>query len=159
MLRSIFYVLFFTPHRAIFLYRVGAWFYRKNMRTISYMIKHLSITLNGCDISPAAKIGKNPTLCHTLGIVIGEGAIIGDNVRLFQNITLGTKDGFDPSYPVIGNNVTLFSGATVAGKVFVGDNSIVGANSLVLKDVPPHSVAVGNPAKIKIKTLDKQQAN
>lgn len=149
MLKKFLLVFLYTNHRAIFLYKVGSWFYKKGLFKTAYAIKSLNITLNGCDISPAAKIGSNFTICHTIGIVIGDGVVIGDNLIIYQNVTIGTKDGKELIYPIIGNDVTLFASCTIAGNVRVGDNVIVGANSLVLKDIPSNHLAIGNPSYIK----------
>lgn len=148
MLKKLFHILFFTTDRAIFLYKFSRWFYNKNYKRTAYVLKNLNITLNGCEISPAAIIGSNPTLCHSVGIVIGDGVIIGDNVKIFQNVTLGTKDGKTPLYPKIGNNVTLFAGSVIVGNIQVGDNCRIGANSVVLKSVPSNSIVTGIPAKL-----------
>src|SRR5699024_2566948 len=100
---------------------------------------------------PLAKIGKNFRLAHTVGVVIGGGVIIGDNVTIYQNVTLGKKElsinGF--SYPVIEDNVTIYPGSIVIGGIHLGEDSIVAANSVVLTNVPPNSLAVGSPAKIR----------
>ncbi|PEW95841.1 hypothetical protein CN446_14795 [Bacillus cereus] len=149
MLKNFILSLLYTNYRAVSLYRLSSWFYRKNMRTMAYVTKSINISLNGCDISPAAKIGKNITFCHTVGVVIGEGVVIGDNLRIYQNVTLGTKDGRNPEYPTVGDNVTLFAGCVIAGSVEVGSDSTVGANSVVLKSIPQNSMAIGIPAKIK----------
>lgn len=146
-------IIISTKYRAVFLYRLSSWFYRKRMRKTASFIKHLNITLNGCEISPSAKIGKNFTLSHTVGIVIGHGVVIGDNVNIYQNVTLGTKDGVKPEYPIIGDNVTLFAGCAILGPVRIGEYSIVGANSVVTKNIPPNSMAIGIPATIKTKSI------
>ncbi|MEJ9228310.1 serine O-acetyltransferase [Peribacillus butanolivorans] len=153
MMRKIRDIVLFTPHRAIFLYRLSNKIYNKGWTKTAYILKSINITLNGCEISPAAKIGKNLTICHTPGIVIGDGVVIGDNAKLFQNITLGTKDGSSPEYPIVGNNVTLFCGCVIVGNVTIGDNSVIGANSVVLNSVPTNSIAVGIPATCKAKVL------
>jgi serine O-acetyltransferase len=94
-------------------------------------------------------IGKNIKLPHPLGIVIGAGVVIKDNVTIFQQVTLGGKGGFHKlDYPIIENNVIIYAGAKILGSVTIGQNSIIGANSVVLSDIPPDSVAVGVPARI-----------
>jgi len=134
------------------LYRISAWLYNKNLKKLAYTIKSFNITLNGCDISPAAKIGKGITFCHTIGVVIGEGVIIGENATIYQNVTIGTRDGKKYEYPNIGDNITLFAGCVLAGAIDIGDNVTVGANSVLLKSVPENSTVIGIPAQIK-KTL------
>lgn len=91
------------------------------------------------------KIGSHLRLDHFVGVVIGNGSIIGDNVKIYQNVTIGQKNN---QYPTIGNNVIIYAGAKILGGIIIGDNSIIGANAVVLKDVPCNSVAVGIPAKI-----------
>ena len=109
----------------------------------------------GIEIHPAAKIGKNFFMDHGLGIVIGETAEIGENVTIYQGVTLG---GIMPSieselqrnqkrHPTIGNNVIIGSGAQILGAITVGDNARIGANSVVSKDVPPNVTVAGVPAR------------
>jgi len=105
---------------------------------------------SGCDISPRAKIGRNLTLPHPIGIVIGEGVVVGDNVMIWQHVTLGSKGrtGEPFQYPSVGNNVRIFVGATVIGSVRIGVGATVGAHSLVLHDVPDHATVAGCPASV-----------
>ena len=110
---------------------------------------------SGCDISPKAVIGKNISLPHPLGIVIGEKVTIGDNVKIWQHVTLGSTGKRDKefTYPVIGNNVRIFTGATIIGNVKIGDHATIGAHALVLTDVPKGATAIGSPAKLLQKTI------
>lgn len=115
-------------------------------------IKSVNFFLHGCDISSDAVIGPGFGLPHPSGVVIGM-ATIGRDVWLLQNVTLGVRhprDRFDDpkNYPIIGNNVSILAGAVVAGPVKVGDGAMVGANAVVLEDVPENCVAVGVPARI-----------
>lgn len=112
----------------------------------------LNIILNGCDIDTRAKIGPGFKLPHPVGVVIGP-VTIGSDVMMLQNTTLGmrhfTDDEGDPAhFPVIGNKVIIGAGAVVSGPVKVGDGAQIGANSVVLKDVPAGATAVGVPARI-----------
>jgi serine O-acetyltransferase len=114
-------------------------------------------TFYGCEISPYAHIGTNFRLMHPLGVVIGQDARIGNNVRIWQQVTLGShgKPGEKWAYPVVEDNVKIFAGAKIIGNVRIGKNSVIGANAVVIKDVPPDSVAVGVPAKV----IKKQVSN
>lgn len=97
-------------------------------------------------ISPECKIGENIHFMHLDGITIGSGVIIGSNCTIYQQVTIGKEKG---KFPKIGNNVTIFSGAKIIGDVTIGDNCIIGANAVVVKDVPANSIAIGVPAKNK----------
>ena len=104
----------------------------------------------GCEIAPYATIGGGLFLPHSLGIVIGHGVIIGENCEIFQNVTIGSnrKSKGGQLMPIIGNNVSINTGAVVVGPINVGDNVIIGANSYVDKDIQSNVVIAGNPAKI-----------
>lgn len=105
----------------------------------------------GVFVASNAKIGKGLRLPHPVAIVIGNGVVIGDNVTLYQNVTLGALrvgDGKELKYPLVQDNVTFFSGSSALGYVRIGYAATVGANSLVLHDVPPGATVVGSPARI-----------
>lgn len=91
---------------------------------------------------------KNVSLPHPVGIVIGKNVAMGHGCRIYQNVTIGAKDGDGEKYPCIGNNVTIYANACIIGNVYIGDNVIIGAGSVVTKDIPSNSVAVGNPARV-----------
>jgi serine O-acetyltransferase len=135
-----------NTYRAILLYRISSWLFYHKFKLFSIIFWSLNIALHACDISPGSKIGKGFSMDHTVGIVIGSGVNAGNNLRVFQNVTCGTRNGVE--YPKIGNNVTLFSGCFVGGGITIGDNVKVGANAVVLNNIPPNSTAVGVPAKI-----------
>ena len=110
----------------------------------------------GLYVSVKAKIGPGLKLPHPAAIIIGEGVVIGSSVTLYQSVTLGGRvigDWKKGNYPEIGDGSVLFAGVVVAGKVRIGKNCIIGANSVVLTDIPDNSVAVGAPARV-VKTLD-----
>ena len=149
-------VVFLYPsfHVMVF-YKMANVFWRYNLRFMSRLIMHLARMLTGIEIHPAAKIGSNFFMDHGLGIVIGETAEIGDNVTIYQGVTLG---GIMPSletdsqrnqkrHPTIGNNVIIGSGAQVLGPIKVGDNAKIGANSVVSKNVPSDVTVAGVPAR------------
>ena len=96
-------------------------------------------------LSPEAKIGDGLHMMHFLGIVIGSGVVIGNNCTIYQQVTIGKEKG---KFPKIGDNVIIYSGAKILGGVTIGDNSIIGANAVVITDVPENSIAVGVPARI-----------
>ncbi|MFH0913106.1 MAG: serine O-acetyltransferase EpsC [Candidatus Omnitrophota bacterium] len=130
-------------HRlAHFLYKIKLFF---PARLLSQVARHFT----GIEIHPGAKIGKGFFIDHGIGVVIGETAIIGDNVLLYQGVTLGgTGLVKGKRHPTIGNNVVIGAGAKVLGNIIVGDNSYIGANAVVIKDVPPNSTVVGVPGRI-----------
>lgn len=105
----------------------------------------------GLDISPKTRIGAGLVLFHPQNIVINSDSILGDNVMLKHNVTIGNKVNTETGQhvsPVIGNNVELSPGVVILGNVSIGDNAIIGAGAIVVKDIPVNSVAVGNPAKV-----------
>lgn len=108
----------------------------------------------GCHIGPLAKIAEGLELRHPTGIVIGDGVQIGKNAAIYQNVTIGTKDG--ESYPVIGDDVTIYAGAVVIGDITIGDGATIGANAVVLKDLPANVTVAGAPAKA-LKTIKSTQ--
>lgn len=146
-MKEIFKVILMSSYRAVFLYRLSSWLNKRGLFFLANIIKEINISVNGCEISPYAEIGKNFRIIHTLGIVIGSGTKIGDNVTIYQNVTIGTKAGGGYVYPKINDDVTIFSNATILGNVEVGEGSTIGANSLVLKNVQRKSVVFGIPAK------------
>jgi serine O-acetyltransferase len=134
-------------------YRVAHWLAMHKVPVIPGLLHAAGLILWGSDISPAADIGAPLRIAHSVGIVIGAGCTIGSNCQLFQNVTLGRREGQDCEasgqdvMPVIGNHVTLCAGAVVIGPIRVGDGAIVGANAVVLRDVPPYTAVAGVPAK------------
>lgn len=133
-----------TFHRlAHFLHIAGIPFFPR-------LLSQLSRFLTGIEIHPGARIGRGFFIDHGNGVVIGETAEIGDNVLLFHQVTLGNSD-FTASgkrHPTIGNDVIIGAGAKILGPVTVGSYSLVGAGTIVTKDVPPYSVVVGNPGQV-----------
>lgn len=107
-----------------------------------------------CRISPGARIKSGLYLPHPDGIVIGEKSIIGKNVTIYQQVTIGQNH---KKYPIIGNNVIIYAGAKIIGNVHIGDNSIIGANAVVTKDVPSNSIWGGNPARELKKRNDEEE--
>ncbi len=148
--RSLIEVLLCYPGlHAIWFHRIAHWFWNKNLKLIARLISHLSRWITGIEIHPGAKIGRRFFIDHGMGVVIGETTEIGDDVTLYHQVTLGgtsTKKG--KRHPTIGNNVVIGAGAKVLGPITIGDNCKIGANSVVIRDVPPNSTVVGIPGKI-----------
>ncbi len=99
----------------------------------------------GVEIGSGCVIGEGLSLPHYNGIVIGEGTVIGDNCTIYQQVTLGQKNG---GYPVLGNNVTVYPGARIIGNIRIGDNAVIGANAVVLNDVEEGQTVAGVPARV-----------
>ncbi len=115
------------------------------------VISQFSRFMTGIEIHPAAKIGKGFFIDHGMGVVIGETTIVGDGCVLFQGVTLGgTGKETGKRHPTLGNNVMVSAGAKVLGNITIGDNVKIGAQSVVLKDVPPDSTVVGVPGRVVI---------
>ena len=143
--------LFFSPGlHAIILYRLSHSAYRKGNLTMARAVNYFSRFLTGADIHPGATIGKGFFIDHATGVVIGETSVIGENVSIFQGVTLGgvSAEKGKKRHPTIGNNVTIGAHAVVLGDIKVGDNVKIGAGSVVVKDVPSNSTVVGVPGKI-----------
>jgi len=151
--KSILEVLLCYPGlHAIIFYRIAHWFYNRRLFLIARLISTAARFFTAIDIHPGAKIGKGIFIDHGLGVVIGETAEIGDNVTIYQGVTLGgTGKDKGKRHPTIGNNVVVSSGAKVLGPFKVGDNSKIGAGAVVLKEVPPNCTVVGVPGRIVIK--------
>lgn len=148
--RSMWEVLLCYPGiHAIWLHRISHFLYQHNFILLPRMISNLGRFLTGIEIHPGATIGKGLFIDHGTGIVIGETAEVGDNVTLYQGVTLGgTGKEKGKRHPTIGDNVVVASGAKVLGSFSVGANSKIGAGSVVLKEVPPNSTVVGIPGQV-----------
>jgi len=141
---------------AIFWYRIANKLYKKNFKILARILMGFSQILTNIDIHPASTIGKRVFIDHGIGVIIGETAIIGDDVTVYQGVTLGGVSlNKGKRHPTIENNVIIGGGAKVLGDIIIGEGSKIGANSVVVKDVPPHSTVVGIPAKI-IKRKDNE---
>lgn len=148
--RSVLEVLLCYPGlHAIWFHRIAHWLWNHNLKLPARVVSHISRWLTGIEIHPGAKIGRRFFIDHGMGVVIGETTEIGNDVTIYHQVTLGgtsTKKG--KRHPTIGNNVVIGAGAKVLGPVKIGDNCKIGANSVVVKDVPPNSTVVGIPGKI-----------
>ena len=134
---------------ALLAYRVAHWLRARRVPLLPRLVSHLGRFISGIEIHPGATIGRGFFIDHGMGVVIGETAEIGDNVTLYQGVTLGgTGKERGKRHPTLGNDVVVGSGAKVLGAINVGDGARIGAGAVVLRDVPPHSTAVGVPAKV-----------
>ncbi len=134
---------------AVFWHRIAHWLYRHKCRLPARILSNLNRFVTGIEIHPAAKIGKGLFIDHGMGVVIGETTEIGDNVTIYQGATLGgTGKETGKRHPTIGNNVVISTGAKVLGPFRVGDNSKIGAGSVVLSEVPPNCTVVGIPGRV-----------
>lgn len=139
----------YSGFQAIFFHRFAHWLWEKRMKLIGRCLSHLSRFATGIEIHPGANIGNSFFIDHGMGVVIGETSQIGDNVTLYHGVTLGgTSFTRGKRHPTIENNVTIGAGAKILGPLTIGQNSKIGANSVVIKDVPPNSTVVGIPGKI-----------
>lgn len=148
--RSAFEVVFtYSGLHALWSHRIAHWFYKRRWFTVARTISQVSRFMTGIEIHPGATIGRRFFIDHGMGVVVGETCEIGDDVVLYQGVTLGgTGKEKGKRHPTIGSNVVIGSGAKVLGSFTVGDNSRIGANAVVLQEVPPNSTVVGNPGKI-----------
>jgi len=138
--------------------------YLRGHKVLARIISQLSRKRTGIEIHPGAKIGKRVFIDHGSGVVIGETTEIGDDCTIYQGVTLGgTGKDVGKRHPTIGNGVTIGAGAKVLGPIHIGDQSLVGAGSIVLKDVPGGCTVVGNPGRIvkkkEQKKIDLDQCN
>ena len=141
--------MLYTGVNATIHYRIAHWFYKRNLKFIARAISQWARFLTGIEIHPGATIGKRFVIDHGMGIVIGETAEIGDDCTIYHGVTLGgTGHDTGKRHPTIGNNVLISTGAKVLGPFKVGDNSRIGANAVVLQEVPPDSTVVGIKARV-----------
>jgi len=142
-------IMLYQGLHALVHYRVANFFYKKGNFFLARLISQASRFFTGIEIHPGAAIGRNFFIDHGMGVVIGETAIIGDNVLIYQGVTLGGT-GLEKGkrHPTIGNNVVIGGGAKILGDITIGDNSYIGANAVVIKDVPANSTVVGVPGRI-----------
>jgi len=142
-------LLCYPSVHAILWHRVSHFLWKKHFKLLARLISQLTRAFTGIEIHPGATIGDGFFIDHGMGVVIGETTEIGDNVTIYQGVTLGgTGKDTGKRHPTIGNNVTIGSGAKVLGPFKVGDNSKIGAGSVVLKEVPENSTVVGIPGRI-----------
>lgn len=148
-LKSYFELILYPGIWAIFYHRIGHFFYQIHFYFIARLISQLSRFITGIEIHPGAKIGKRFVIDHGMGVVIGETAIVKDDCLIYHGVTLGgTGKANGKRHPTLENNVTVGAKAAILGNITIGENSIVGAGSIVLKDVSANTTVAGVPAKV-----------
>lgn len=141
-------ILLYPGVHALIGYRLAHVFYKIHFYFLARFISQFFRFLTGIEIHPGATIGKRLFIDHGLGVVIGESSIIGDDVTMYHGVTLGAKSIESiKRHPTIGNNVVLGAGCKIIGDIIIGDHCMVGANAVVTKSLPPHSVVGGVPAR------------
>ncbi len=139
----------YNGFHAVLYYRLAHWLYTRKHYFLARWVSQRAKFRTGVEIHPAAQIGKGLCIDHGTGIVIGETAVIGDNCLIYQGVTLGgTGKDTGKRHPTLGNNVMVGSGAKILGPFTIGDHSKIAANAVVLDPIPPHSTAVGVPARV-----------
>ena len=134
---------------AVWAHRINHWLWEHHLRLLARFLSNVSRTITGIEIHPGAQIGSRLFIDHGMGVVIGETAVVGDDVTMFHGSTLGgTGKEKGKRHPTIGNGVLIGAGAKILGNITIGINSRVGANSVVLHDVPEGSTVVGIPARL-----------
>lgn len=147
-IKSFVEVFLYPSFWAVINHRLAHFFYRHKWFFVARFISQLSRLITGIEIHPGAKIGKKFFIDHGMGVVIGETCEIGDNVLIYQGVTLGgTGKDKGKRHPTIGNNVMVGGGAKILGPITIGDNVKVGSGSVVLKDVERNCTVVGVPAR------------
>lgn len=142
-------LLCYPGFHALILHRGAHWLYRHNLSLLARLISTLNRFLTGIDIHPGAMIGERVFIAHGFGVVIGETAIVGDGTLIYQGVTLGgTGKEKGKRHPTLGKNVVVGPGAKVLGNIEIGDNVCIGTESVVLRDIPENSLAIGIPARI-----------
>ncbi len=142
-------VLLYAGFHAIIAYRLSHFLWNCKIPFFPRAISQFARFLTGIEIHPGARIARGLFIDHGTGVVIGETSMIGDNVTLFQGVTLGgTGKETGKRHPTLGNNIVVGAGAKILGNITIGDNSYIGANAVVVKDVPPNSTVVGVPGRI-----------
>lgn len=145
-------ILTYSGLHAIWAHRLAHALYKRKLFFLARLTSQISRFFTGIEIHPGAKIGKRFFIDHGMGVVIGETCEIGDNVTVFQGVTLGgTGKEKGKRHPTIMDNALIATGAKVLGSITIGENSKIGAGSVVLHDVPPNSTVVGIPGKVVIK--------
>ena len=153
-------VFLYPSFKVMISYRIAHRLYENGHFFWARWISQKAARKTGIEIHPGARIGKNFFIDHGNGVIIGETAIVGDNVTLYQGVTLGgTGKEHGKRHPTVGNNVMISAGAKVLGSFTIGDNSKIGAGSVVLKEVPPNCTVVGVPGRVVKQNNKRPVAN
>lgn len=145
-------ILTYSGLHAIWSHRIAHWFYKHRLKFIARAISQINRFFTGIEIHPGAKIGRRFFIDHGMGVVIGETCEIGNNVTIYQGVTLGgTGKEKGKRHPTLMDNVLVASGAKVLGSITIEENSKVGAGAVVLKNVPPNATVVGVPGRVVIR--------
>ncbi|MFO7274948.1 MAG: serine O-acetyltransferase, partial [Bacillota bacterium] len=150
--RSVLEVLLCYPGlKAIWAHRIAHWLWERDFKLLARVISQIARFFTQIEIHPGAKIGEGVFIDHGCGVVIGETAEIGNNVTIYQGVTLGgTGKEKGKRHPTIEDNVVIGAGARILGSFRVGANSRIGAGAVVLREVPPNSTVVGNPGRVVV---------
>ncbi|UDN63394.1 serine O-acetyltransferase EpsC [Clostridioides sp. ES-W-0016-02] len=153
--------LLYPSVHAMIMHRIAHFLYKKKMLFSARLISQISRFMTGIEIHPGAKMGEGILIDHGMGVVIGETAEVGNRVTIYQGATLGaTGKDTGKRHPTIGDDVLIGAGTKILGPLNIGSNSKIGANSVVVKDVPNGATVVGIPAKIvKIRNLEPVKKN
>jgi serine O-acetyltransferase len=142
-------IVCYSGLHAMWMYRLNHWLWHHNWRVLARWLSQVARWLTGIEIHPAAQVGRRVFIDHGMGVVIGETAIVGDDVTMYQGVTLGgTGKEQGKRHPTVSSNVTIGAGAKVLGNITIGENCRIGAGSVVLQDVPDNSTIVGVPGHV-----------
>lgn len=145
-------ILTYSGVHAVWAHRIAHWLWNKRRYFLARWISQISRFFTGIEIHPGAKIGRRFFIDHGMGVVIGETCEIGDNVTIYQGVTLGgTGKEKGKRHPTLEDNVLVAAGAKVLGSITIGKNSKVGSGSVVLHDVPPNATVVGIPGRVVVR--------
>jgi len=155
--RSVREVIFCYPGvHALLCHRLAHWLWRHGWLTLGRFVSHLGRFFTGIEIHPAARIGPGFFIDHGMGVVIGETTEIGANCTIYQGVTLGgTSLKKEKRHPTLGDNVVIGAGAKILGAITIGDHCKIGAGSVVVTEVPPHSTVVGIPGRVVQRSGEK----
>lgn len=149
-------ILTYSGLHAVWSHRIAHAFYNKRLFFIARVISQVSRFITGIEIHPGARIGRRLFIDHGMGVVIGETCEIGDNVTLFQGVTLGgTGKEKGKRHPTVKDNALISTGAKVLGSLTIGESSKIGGGAVVIKDVPDHSTVVGVPGRVVVQNGEK----